>query len=186
MALVWFFSRHGGVALIIRSLRKMQKKVWARRRLTLWKNAFRRGARFMFEPFQIAHGVRERFAAHFPRRAQTRADRGTFGRIENGAAVIIRQLRAAHARGLAVRHSGDGRRNRKRNAARATANAAIHNSRFVSPNIRIIITPRAASKMFDLARMFGATIFAKIKTVLDWGRHYDCDAWVGVSGHPIR
>ena len=64
-------------------------------------------------------------AAHGGLGLQTGADGGAPRLAKNQAALVGAQLHAAHASGLAVRHTGNGAGDRRRGAACAAAGAAV-------------------------------------------------------------
>ena len=88
------------------------------------QSADRRWRRGRFQLVQPGQRVVASGAAHRRRRVQSGAARRAQRAGEDRAAEIIGQLRAAHARRLALRHARDGARNRRRNAARAAGGAA--------------------------------------------------------------
>jgi hypothetical protein len=80
----------------------------------------------MLQPNQVGEGVLVAGAAHLERGAQVVAHGRPLGLAEDPAAIAGGELRTAHTGRFAVGHAGDRRRDREFNAARATADAAIH------------------------------------------------------------
>lgn len=76
-----------------------------------------------FQSRQINHRIIARHAAHFQLRSQAAADCRTFRLPEYAATKIVRQLHATNTRRLAIRHTGDCRRNRRRGATGTTIGA---------------------------------------------------------------
>ena len=88
--------------------------------------ASRTWTRGMLQPGQIGEGVLVTCAAHFKRGMQVDAHDRPIRLAENPAVVVSRKLYTAHASRFAVRHAGDGGRDREFDAACATTAAAIH------------------------------------------------------------
>jgi hypothetical protein len=65
-------------------------------------------------------------AAHLKRGAQIVAHAGPIGLAEDQTAIVGGEVHTAHASRFAVGHTRDGGRDRKFDAARATADATIH------------------------------------------------------------
>lgn len=85
-----------------------------------------RGVRFQLQ--QIDHRVAARGAAHIARRLQTGADRRPQRRAEQFAAQIGIKLNARGIGGFALRHTWDGRRDRRRGTAGAALTTALHDA----------------------------------------------------------
>ena len=77
-----------------------------------------------FELREPGDGMSARCAAHLGLRLQAGAAGGPLGTPEDCAAVIVAELRAAHACGFAVGHAGNRARDRGRDAARAAIGTA--------------------------------------------------------------
>lgn len=86
----------------------------------------RTGCRFPLEPGQIAGGLVGTGAAHLEGRTQRTADRRAIRCAKQGAKVLRRQMRAAHAGGFAVRQTRDGRGDGDFDAAGAASRSAVH------------------------------------------------------------
>jgi len=65
-------------------------------------------------------------ATHLLARPQGNANRRTLWQPEQAAPVLFIELDAPNARWFSLKHAGDGAGNRGRNAASATARAAVH------------------------------------------------------------
>ena len=98
-------------------------------------------ARRRLQPRQKRHRRVAIRTAHLLRRPQTRAHRGPLGAAENRAAIIRQELHATFARAFAPRHSGNRRRDRGRDAARAAACTAVHGKCHVMRNAFSGVTP---------------------------------------------
>ena len=93
-----------------------------------------------FQSRQINHRIIARHAAHFQLRSQAAADCRTFRLAEQVATKIVRQLHATNTRWLAIRHTGDCRRNRRRGATGAAIGATTqvrHTFAMLSPQVVI-------------------------------------------------
>jgi hypothetical protein len=76
------------------------------------------------EPLKIGQGMNPVGPAHLGRRLQAAADCRAFRLPEDTTAIVLIELYATHAGRFSVRHTGDCRCDRRRNAAGATAAAA--------------------------------------------------------------
>ena len=63
---------------------------------------------------------------HLFRGTQVNADRRALRLAEQRAAVVGSELEASHTCRLAIRHTGDGRGDRRRNTTCTTTDTAIH------------------------------------------------------------
>ena len=70
---------------------------------------------------QPSHRLIARCPTHLQFRPQRRAERGALRLAEQPTSQVVVQLYAGHARRFAVRHAGDGRGDRGRDAAGTAA-----------------------------------------------------------------
>src|SRR3954451_24548462 len=107
----------------------MEKEYGPRPRFKLSPSGSLRGSPRRGGPLEggeIGQGVLGGLAAHLFRRPQAGADLGALRPAEDPAEVVVRELDAADAGGLAVRHPGDRGGDRESDAAGAAAGTAIH------------------------------------------------------------
>lgn len=78
---------------------------------------------------QVDHRLLSRCSTHFRGRPQADTHRRALRQPEQLAQVVVGQLDATHAGRFAVRHAGDGRRDRWGDAARPAAGATLNGGR---------------------------------------------------------
>ena len=86
----------------------------------------RLGFRGYFKPPEHRQGLKAVFPTHCLRRPQAGAKRRALRAAEDRTAKIGQQLHATDARGFTLRHAGNRRSDRGRDATRAATGTAVH------------------------------------------------------------